>query len=94
MFFEIVWVIAGLTAAIPSIPQIIDTIKTKNVEGLSSRMFWIWAFWGICWVTYWWYLNSWQMMFFNTISIICSVTMLLLIKKYSKKQKKIGKIMH
>ncbi|MBQ9553678.1 hypothetical protein IJU97_01590 [bacterium] len=35
---------AGLTAAIPSIPQIIDTIKTKNVEGLSSRMFWIWAF--------------------------------------------------
>ena len=36
MFYEIIGVIAGLSTAIPSIPQIFRTLKTKNVKGLST----------------------------------------------------------
>ena len=85
VFFETIWAIAGLITAIPSIPQIFRTIKTKDVEGLSTWMFWLRVVWWICWITYWFYLSSWQMEFFNLIAVICSLTMIILIKKYSKK---------
>ena len=92
IFFEIIWTIAWAATAIPSIPQIFRTIKTKNVDWLSTWMFRIRVIWGICWITYWYHLNSWQMEFFNTIAVICSITMIILIKKYSKKgHKKIKK---
>jgi len=87
MFYEIIWVIAGLSTAIPSIPQIFHTLKTKNVKGLSTWMFLILALWWICWIIYGYHLNSWQMEFFNTIWVICSVTMIILINLYSKKEK-------
>ena len=92
LFFEIIGTIAWAVTAIPSIPQIFRTIKTKDVEWLSTWMFWLRVFWGVCWITYWYYLNSWQMEFFNSIAVICSLTMIILIKKYSKKwNKKIKK---
>jgi len=85
--FEIIWIIAWLSAAIPSIPQIFRTLKSKDVKWLSPLMFRIWAIWWVCWIIYGWYLGSWQMEFFNSITTICSVIMLILIWKYSKKRK-------
>lgn len=84
--FEIVWIIAWLSAAIPSIPQIVCTLKTKDVKWLSPLMFWIWGIGWICWIIYGRYLWSWQMEFFNAITTICSFTMIILIRKYSKKK--------
>ena len=73
IIYEIIWVIAWMTVAITSIPQIIQTIKTKN---------WV------CWIIYWSYLNSRQMELFNSISLICSISMIILIKVYSKRETK------
>jgi len=88
IIYEIIWTIAGAATAIPSIPQIFRTIKTKDVKGLSTWMFWIWVIWWICWIIYWFHLNSRQMEFFNTIAVLCSLTMIILIKIYSKKEQK------
>ena len=82
-FFEIIWVIAWIAVAVPTIPQIIHTLKTKNVKWLSIIMYVIWAFWGLCWVIYWWmYMHSRQMQVFNTISTFLSLTMVFLIIRY------------
>ena len=91
LFFEIIGTIAWAVTAIPSIPHIFRTIKTKDVEWLSTWMFWLWVLWGICWITYGFYLHSRQMEFFNAIAVICSLTMIILIKRYSKKEHKKGK---
>lgn len=84
-FFEIVWIIAWICAAIPTIPQIIDTIKTKEVDELSYGMYAIWILGGVCWIIYGRYLHSRQMQVFNTISISLSLIMVFLIRKYRKK---------
>lgn len=86
MIFETIWAIAWLITAIPSIPQIFRTIKTKDVKGLSTWMFWLRVVWWICWIIYGYHLKSRQMEFFNSIAVICSITMIILIKKYSKKK--------
>lgn len=88
IIFETIGAIAWLITAIPSIPQIIRTIKTKDVEGLSTWMFWLRVAWWICWIIYGFYLSSRQMELFNTIAVICSITMIILIKKYSKRKNK------
>lgn len=88
IIYEIIWVIAWMSAAIPSIPQIIQTIKTKNVKWLSTWMFRILGIWWVCWIIYWTYLNSRQMQLFNSISLLCSITMIILIKVYSKRETK------
>ena len=83
-FFEIIWVIAWIAVAVPTIPQIIHTLKTKNVKWLSSSMYCIRAFWWFCWIIYGRYLGSRQMQIFNTISTLLSLTMVFLILKYNK----------
>ena len=62
-----------------------DKLLHIDMYRLSTWMFWLRVIWWICWITYWFYLNSWQMEFFNWIAVICSLTMIILIKKYSKK---------
>ena len=37
--FEMIGIIAGICIALPSIPQIFQTRKTKEVKGLSPLMF-------------------------------------------------------
>lgn len=83
--FEIIWVLAWILVAVPTIPQIIQTIRTKNVKWLSIIMYLIRALGWFCWIIYWWmYMHSRQMQIFNTISTLLSLTMVFLILKYRK----------
>ncbi|MBQ8482349.1 MAG: hypothetical protein IJ532_07445 [Alphaproteobacteria bacterium] len=67
---EIIGYIAGICTAICFLPQTIQTIKTQNVEGISLLSYIIYAL-GMCsWIVYGAYLNSLQMMIFNTPSLI------------------------
>jgi len=85
LIFEIIGIIAGMCVAIPSIPQIWRTYKTKNVKGLSLQMFCIRLTGGVGFAVYGRYLGSLTMIIFNGISALCSLTMILLILKYRKK---------
>lgn len=84
IIFETIGVIAGLCVALPSIPQIRRTYKTKNVKGLSLQMFFVWLTGGVGFTIYGRYLSSLQIMIFNAISATCSLIMILLILKYRK----------
>jgi MtN3 and saliva related transmembrane protein len=84
IFFESIGTLAGICVAIPSIPQIWRTYKSKNVKGLSLQMFFIRLTGGICYALYGRYLGSLTMMIFNGISAGCSLTNIILIFNYRK----------
>ena len=80
--FEMIGIIAGICIALPSIPQIFQTRKTKEVKGLSPLMFGLLAMGTGCYFVYGRYLGSVSMMLFNAISVISALIMLTLIWKY------------
>ena len=80
--FEMIGIIAGLCIALPSIPQIFQKWKTKEVKGLSPLMFGLLAMGTGCYFVYGRYLGSVSMMLFNAISVISTLIMLILIWKY------------
>lgn len=82
--FEMIGIIAGICIALPSIPQIFQTRKTKQVKGLSPLMFGLLAMGTGCYFIYGRHLGSISMMIFNAISVISAVIMLILIWKYRK----------
>lgn len=84
MIFETIGVIAGICIAVPAIPQILKTRKSKNAKGLSRSMFILLGTGNLCYWLYGWYLGSISMLIFNAISVVCSVLMLILIHKYQK----------
>lgn len=86
IIFEAIGIIAGMCIAVPSIPQIITTLKTQKTEGLSASMFILLGTGNLCYFVYGRYLGSWSMMLFNSISVICSGIMLYLIFKGKEKK--------
>ncbi|MDR2540709.1 MAG: PQ-loop repeat-containing protein [Candidatus Peribacteria bacterium] len=52
IIFEIIGTLAGICVAVPSLPQIWRTYKTKNIKGLSLQMFYVWLTGGICYAVY------------------------------------------
>lgn len=82
--FEMIGIIEGICIALPSIPQIFQTRKTKEAKGLSPLMFGLLAMGTGCYFVYGRYLGSVSMMLFNTISVISALIMLILIWKYRK----------
>ena len=80
--FEMIGIIAGICIALPSIPQIFQTRKTKEVKGLSPLMFGLLAMGTGCYFIYGRHLGSISMMIFNAISVISALIMLILIWKY------------
>ena len=67
---EIIGYVAGICTAISFLPQTIQTIKTQNVVGLSLTSYLIYAVGLLSWIIYGAYLNSLQMMIFNTPAFI------------------------
>lgn len=67
---EIIGYIAGICTAVCFLPQTIQTIKTQDVQGLSLLSYAIYALGLLSWIVYGAYLNSPQMMIFNTPALI------------------------
>jgi len=76
--------LAGLLWGIELIPQVIKTLKTKNVKGISL------AFYMICLTAYIVYgignimLGNWNIVIAHIPSLILFTTMLILVLKYRK----------
>jgi len=71
--------IAGICTAIVFLPQTIQTIKERNVSGLSLTTYIIYCIGMVSWILYGIYLHSVQMMLFNSISLFFAVIILYLI---------------
>lgn len=83
-FFEALGYLAGICTAIAFLPQTMQTIKDRNVSGLSLSTYVIYCVGVVSWILYGIYLNSVQMMLFNTISLIFALIVLYLIIKNRK----------
>ena len=81
---ELLGYIAGICIAVCFMPQTIQTIRSKNVNGLSLYSYIIYSFGILCWILYGIYIHSLQMILFNTISLFFAVTILYMIFKYKK----------
>jgi MtN3 and saliva related transmembrane protein len=73
--------LAGICTAIVFLPQTIQTIKDRNVSGLSLSTYIIYCVGMVSWILYGIYLHSVQMMLFNSISLFFAAIILYLIVK-------------
>lgn len=79
VFGEILGYIAGICTAIVFLPQTIQTIKSKDVEGLSLVTYIIYCIGMLSWISYGVYLHSIQMIFFNAVSLFFALIILYMI---------------
>jgi len=82
---EFLGYLAGICTAIVFLPQSIETVKTKNVQGLSVLTYIIYSVGMISWILYGVYLHSVQMMLFNSISLVFALIILWMIITQTKK---------
>jgi len=71
--------LAGICTAVVFLPQTIQTIKERNISGLSLSTYIIYCTGMISWILYGIYLHSIQMIIFNTISLFFAAIILYLI---------------
>lgn len=79
--------LAGICTAIVFLPQTIQTIKDRNVSGLSLSTYIIYCVGMVSWILYGIYLHSVQMMLFNSISLFFAAIILYLIIKNKQNSK-------
>ena len=85
MLAEIIGYIAGILIAITMIPQIIISIKTKSVEGISMLMLIIFFTSMLLWTIYGIMINSYPLTITNGIATIVSGIQVYIKIKYKNK---------
>ena len=78
-FGEFVGYACGACTTIAFLPQAIKSIITKNVSGLSLSMYIIYCFGLIFWILYGIYLHSFQIILFNSITLLFNGVILYMI---------------
>lgn len=76
---EFLGYLAGVCTAIVFLPQTIQTIRERNVNGLSLLTYVIYCVGMVSWILYGVYLHSVQMMLFNSISLFFAAIILYMI---------------
>ena len=85
---------SGICTTMAFLPQAIKSIITRNVSGLSLSMYIIYCVGLVFWILYGVYLNSFQIVLFNSITLIFNGIILYMIittKKRGTNSKKIRK---
>ena len=80
--------VSGVCTTMAFLPQAIKSIITKNVSGLSLSMYIIYCIGLVFWILYGVYLGSFQIMLFNTITLIFNgiiLYMIIIAQKHHKK---------
>ena len=77
---------AGICTAIVLLPQALQTIKERNVSGLSLPTYIIYCLGMISWILYGVYMHSVQMVLFNSISLVLAAIILYLIIEGKRKK--------
>lgn len=89
---EFIGYASGFCTTIAFLPQAIKSIMTRNVSGLSLSMYIIYCIGLVFWVLYGVYLHSFQMILFNSITLVFnSIILCMIIKASTKKKRKNNK---
>ena len=81
---ELCGYMSGACTTLAFLPQAVKSIITKNVSGLSLLMYIIYCTGLIFWILYGIYLNSFQIILFNSITLVFNGIILYLIIKANK----------
>lgn len=82
---EMVGYLSGVCTTLAFLPQAIKSIRTKNVSGLSGYMYIIYCLGLVFWILYGVYLNSFQIILFNSITLVFNGIILYMIIKHKRK---------
>ena len=82
---EFLGYLAGICTAIAFLPQSIQTVKTKDVQGLALFSYILYNIGIVSWILYGVYLKSLQMIIFNGISLVFASIILYMILRDKKK---------
>jgi len=82
---ETIGYLSGVCTMLAFLPQALKSITTKNVSGLSLYMYIIYCIGLVFWILYGVYLHSFQIMLFNSITLIFNGIILYMIVKNKKK---------
>lgn len=80
---------SGICTTMAFLPQAIKSIITKNVSGLSLFMYILYCMGLVFWILYGLYLDSFQIILFNSITLIFNgiiLYMIIMAGRPSKKQ--------
>ncbi len=83
-WYEFIGYMAGIFVTIAFIPQAMKAYATKDVSSLSLTSFLILILGIIGWVIYGAYMQSYELVIFNLISLFFDVIILLTIIRYKK----------
>ena len=84
---EIIGYVCGACTTIAFLPQAIKSILTRNVAGLSLAMYIIYCIGLVFWVLYGVYLDSFQIILFNSITLVFNSIILYMIITSPKSKK-------
>jgi|TARA_B100001059_G_scaffold141547_1_gene141565 MtN3 and saliva related transmembrane protein len=83
--FEILGLVAATLTTYAFLPQVYKTWKTKDVSAFSLSTFSLFFIGILFWLVYGIYMESLSMILANSITLISSFTLLVLIFKYRKR---------
>ena len=83
---ELIGVIAAVLTTFGFVPQLVKTVKTKNVEGISLSMYLVMFLGLIFWLTYGFLIDSFAIKLANIVSGVL-VLILIVLKVLYKKPK-------
>ena len=81
---ELIGIIAAVLTTVGFVPQLIKTLKTKNVEGISLTMYLIMFLGLLFWLTYGFLIDSFAIKFANIVSGVLVLSLMVLKVMYKK----------
>ncbi len=81
---ELIGIIAAVLTTVGFVPQLIKTLKTKNVEGISLTMYLIMFSGLIFWLMYGFLIDSFAIKFANIVSGVLVFSLIVLKVLYKK----------
>jgi len=81
---EIVGILAGCCTTGSFVPQVLHSWRTKSVEDISLRMYFLLSFGVVLWLFYGFSIGSLSIILANSVTLILALTILVMKVRYGK----------
>lgn len=82
---DLVGYFAAVLTTISFVPQVLHTLRTRDVRGISLSMYSVFTVGVACWLVYGVILGAWPIVIANLITLILASTILIMKLRYRKR---------
>lgn len=82
---DLVGYFAAVLTTISFVPQVLHTLRTRDVRGISLSMYSVFTVGVACWLVYGVILGAWPIVIANLITLILASTILFMKLRYGKR---------